>query len=183
MRARLYLYGDGDARNTHMSIFLVLLKGEHDAILPWPFNFPVTFCLRDQTGKNHHIDSLEPDPTLTNFQQPCTEMNIAGGIPKFCPLTFIAQERSCYVRDDTMYIKIRVDFEQTPKDLLPYKLSFNDELPVYLQVANCREEIERREQLQAALIEIINHNEQELSQLGLIPMYPLLQSSIEQADD
>ena len=55
MQARLYLYGDGNARRTHMSLFFLLVKGEFDALLSWPFGYKVTFCLFDQTGNNRHI--------------------------------------------------------------------------------------------------------------------------------
>src|SRR5690349_23642973 len=55
MRARLYLYGDGNARRTHMSLFFVLMRGPNDAILKFPFNYKVTFCLYDQTPQLRHI--------------------------------------------------------------------------------------------------------------------------------
>ncbi|CAF1490225.1 unnamed protein product, partial [Didymodactylos carnosus] len=62
MRARLYLNGDGNARHTHMSLFFLLMRGEYDSILCWPFNYKVTFCLFDQTQQNRHvIDSFRPD--------------------------------------------------------------------------------------------------------------------------
>ena len=56
MRIRAYLNGDGNARSTHMSLFFVLMRGEHDAILKFPFTYKVTFCLYDQTTreKAHH---------------------------------------------------------------------------------------------------------------------------------
>ncbi|CAF0750874.1 unnamed protein product [Didymodactylos carnosus] len=68
MRARLYLNGDENARRTHMPLFFVLMKGEYDSILKWPFNHKVTFCLLDQSGQNQHeIDSFRPDIKSTSF--------------------------------------------------------------------------------------------------------------------
>ncbi len=60
-------------------------------------------------------------------------MNIASGIPKFFPLAMIEQEGNPYVRDDTMYIKVMVDFDNMPKTLLPYALSLNPGLPTNVQ--------------------------------------------------
>ncbi|CAF4286818.1 unnamed protein product, partial [Rotaria sordida] len=83
MRARLYLNGDGNARRTHMSLFFVLMRGPNDAILKFPFNYKVTFCLYDQTPQQRHIiDSFRPDIKSNSFQRPRSEMNIARGIPK-----------------------------------------------------------------------------------------------------
>ncbi|CAF1249014.1 unnamed protein product [Didymodactylos carnosus] len=38
MRAKLYLNGDGEARRTHVSIFFLLMRSDHDLILKWPFS-------------------------------------------------------------------------------------------------------------------------------------------------
>ena len=103
MRVRLYPGGDGNARRTHMSIFFVLMRGEYDAVLEFPFSFKVTFCLFDQTPQQRHmIDSFRPDTKSNSFQRPRSDMNIASGIPKFCPLTIVHQDNNPYVRDDTM---------------------------------------------------------------------------------
>jgi hypothetical protein len=114
MCLRLYPMGDGNAHGSHMSLFFVLMRGEFDAILKFPFTFKVMFCLFDQSGhrKQHVIDSFVPDPTLNSFQRPRTEMNIASGISKFIAFSDIRQANSPYVRDDTMFIKVFVDFSQ-----------------------------------------------------------------------
>ncbi len=173
MRARLDLYGDGDAQGTHMSIFLVILKGKFDAILKWPFNFQLIFCLFDQTGQGHHIiDSFYPDITSTSFQRPRSKMNRASGILKFCPLAFIQQQENHYVRNDKMYIKIMVDFLGIPRPLLPYTLGLNPGLATHVQEDISRREIEQYNQVRAALVEEINRNNQEVAQRSLMHMYP-----------
>ncbi|CAF1338873.1 unnamed protein product [Rotaria magnacalcarata] len=150
MRARLYLNGDGNARRTHMSMFFVLMRSLNDQILKFPFNYKVTFCLYDQTpAQRHIIDSFRPDIKSSSFQRPRTDMNIASGIPKFFPLEMIQQEGNPYVRDDTMFIKILVDFGDTPKTLLPYVLSLNPGLPTHVQQTLIKREVERREQQQS----------------------------------
>jgi hypothetical protein len=166
------MYGDGDARSTHMSIFLVLLKGEYDPILTWPFNFPVTFCLYDQTGQGHHtIDSSYPDTSSISIQKPRSEMNIASGIPKFYPLAMIERPETCYIRDDTMFINIKVHFDSVPKMLLPYTVDIDPGLPTYVQEGKRRQIIEQRMQSRAALVAQIKENDRQVSELSLIPEY------------
>jgi hypothetical protein len=45
---RLYLNGDGTVRGTHISIFLVIFRGQYDVLLQWSFSYRVSFCLCDQ---------------------------------------------------------------------------------------------------------------------------------------
>ncbi|CAF1310510.1 unnamed protein product [Rotaria sordida] len=150
MRARLYFNGDGNARRTHMSLFFVLMRSLNDPILKFPFNYKVTFCLYDQTSAQRHIiDSFRPDIKSSSFQRPQSEMNIASGIPKFLPLEVIQQEGNPYIRDDTMFIKIMVDFEELHKTLLSYALSLNPGLPMHIQQAMIKQEAERRAQLRS----------------------------------
>jgi hypothetical protein len=150
MRARLYLYGDGNSRRTHMSLFLVLMRGEHDAILQFPFTYKVTFCMYDQTAQQRHIiDSFRPDIKSQSFQRPSSDMNIASGIPKFCPLVIIQPENNPYVRNDTMFIKVMVDFSNTPKTMLPFILNVNPGLSAPIQQVMIRQESERRTQQQS----------------------------------
>lgn len=143
MCARLYLYGDGSARRTHMSAFFVLMRGEHDAILRFPFNFKVTFCLYDQSGQQqHHIDSFQPDTQSSSFHRPQLEMNTASGIPNFFPISIIQQYNNPYVRNDTMFIKVMVHFDEIPKKLLKNILVINPGLPGDLQQAMIKHQLE-----------------------------------------
>ena len=107
MCARIYLNGDGMGRGTHISVFFVVMRGQYDAILRWPFRQRVTFMLLDQDNVEHVIDALKPDPNSSSFQRPRRETNIASGCPMFCSLTEL--NNHAYVRDDTMFIKIIVD--------------------------------------------------------------------------
>ncbi|CAF3884095.1 unnamed protein product [Rotaria sp. Silwood2] len=147
MRARLFLFGDGNARRTHVSLFFSLMKGEYDAVLKWPFHFKVTFCLLDQTGNNRHIiDSFYPDVKSSSFQRPKDEANIASGIPKFFPLPMLLQDDNGYVREDTIYIKIIIALNETPKTMLPFMLTLNPALPTYVQENLINQEMVKRQQ-------------------------------------
>ncbi|CAF1037142.1 unnamed protein product [Rotaria sp. Silwood1] len=125
------------------------MRGEYDPILKFPFNYTVTFCLYDQTpAQRHIINSFRPDSKSSSFQRPRSNMHIASGIPKFFLLEAIQEEGSPYVRDDTMFIKVMVDFGETLKTLLPYALSLNPGLPTHIQQAMIQQEMKRRAQLE-----------------------------------
>lgn len=144
MCMRLYLNGDAQARRTHISLFFVILRGDYDAILPWPFSHKVTYFLYDQSGNQRHItDSFRPDVKSNSFQRPKSNMNIASGIPKFCPLSMITHDNSPYVRDDCMFIRCVVDFASTPKAVTSYVCNINVGLPTRIQNQMIQTEIER----------------------------------------
>ena len=107
MCVRLYLNGDGMGRGTHISLFFVVMRGQYDALLRWPFRQKVTFMLLDQDNVEHVIDAFRPDPSSNSFQRPKREMNIASGCPTFCPLSEL--NNHAFVRDDTMFLKIVID--------------------------------------------------------------------------
>jgi hypothetical protein len=112
MCARIYLNGDGNGRNTHLSLFFVILRGEYDALLKWPFGQKVTFILIDQSmseSKENIYDAFRPDPNSSSFRQPISEMNVASGLPVFCPLGKLLSTDHEYIKDNTMFIKIVVD--------------------------------------------------------------------------
>ena len=107
MCARIYLNGDGMGKGTHISVFFVVMRGEHDALLRWPFRQKVTFMLLDQNNEEHVIDAFRPDPSSSSFQRPRRESNIASGCPTFCSLSEL--NNHAYVRDDVMFLKVIVD--------------------------------------------------------------------------
>lgn len=120
-------------RNQHLSIFFVVMKGEYDDLLTWPFKQRVTFCLlapgnpssnRTETfvvsttsvqphfvtvklSLLHDDAYLQPDSDSTSFQKPHNEMNIASGCPQFLLQSEV--ETSTYLINDAIYIKIRVE--------------------------------------------------------------------------
>ncbi|CAF0771163.1 unnamed protein product [Didymodactylos carnosus] len=122
------------------------MEGTYDCILKWPFNHKITFCLLDQSGQNRHvIDSCRPDTRSNSFQRPRSEMNVAFGIPKFFSLPMVQQDNNNYVRDDTMFIKVIVDFDDLPEVILPYILNLNPGLPHHVQQYYIKQEIKRRQ--------------------------------------
>eukprot|EP00071_Canis_lupus_P022849 XP_013973438.1 TNF receptor-associated factor 1 isoform X2 [Canis lupus familiaris] len=106
---RLYLNGDGTGKRTHLSLFIVIMRGEYDALLPWPFRNKVTFMLLDQNNREHAIDAFRPDLSSASFQRPQSETNVASGCPLFFPLSRLQSPKHAYVKDDTMFLKCIVE--------------------------------------------------------------------------
>ena len=107
MCLRLYIMGDGIGKGTHLSLFFVVMHGEFDNILQWPFTHKVTFKLINQARGTDIVYTLQPDPMSSSFRKPKSDMNIASGCPRFISLTGLGQ--GGFIVDDTIFIKCMVD--------------------------------------------------------------------------
>ena len=107
MCIRAYLNGDGSGEGTHLSIFFVLMKGEYDPLLQWPFDHKVSLVLVDQEQKKHLVQTFKPNLQSNSFQRPKSDMNVASGCPEFAKLSVL--DDPSYVKDDVMFIKAIVD--------------------------------------------------------------------------
>ena len=107
MCIRAYLNGDGIGYKTHLSLFFVLMKGEYDPLLKWPFEYKVSLILVDQNHRKHVVQTFKPTPESSSFQRPRSDMNVASGCPQFSELSVLDDDN--YVKDDVMYVKCIVD--------------------------------------------------------------------------
>ncbi|CAF1329482.1 unnamed protein product [Didymodactylos carnosus] len=111
MKVILYLNGDGEAHCKHISLYFMIMQGEFDSILHWPFNFEITFSLIDQSNQQRHItETFHPDSKSVVCHRPLSDTNEATGIQKFCSLDSLGH----YIQDDVMFIKINIDFVAIP---------------------------------------------------------------------
>ena len=107
MCIRAYLNGDGSGEGTHLSIFFVLMRGEYDPLLQWPFEPKVSLILVDQDHKKHLVQTFKPNAQSSSFKRPVSDMNVASGCPEFAELSIL--DNPSYVKEDVMYIKGIVD--------------------------------------------------------------------------
>ncbi|UJR10388.1 hypothetical protein I4U23_014593 [Adineta vaga] len=112
---KVYLNGDKSVRDTYLSVYVTMRRNDYDALLNWPFIYPITLCLFDQSIKHDHVvRTLTPDIESKCFHRPEMDANISAGIPEFCPLWKVFSKEFGYVRNDKMYIKACVDFNIFP---------------------------------------------------------------------
>ena len=107
MCLRLYIMGDGIGKGTHLSLFFVVMRGEFDNILQWPFTHKVTFKLINQAGGRDIVDTFQPDPMSNAFGKPSSDMNIASGCSQFVSHTEL--ESGGFIIDDTISIKCSIN--------------------------------------------------------------------------
>ena len=107
MCAKIYMNGDGFGKGSHISLFFVIMKSEHDPLLVWPFQKKITMMVLDQGSGDHLIDAFHSDPQSSSFQRPKADMNVATGSPLFMPIDSL--NNRAYVKDDVMFIKIIID--------------------------------------------------------------------------
>jgi TNF receptor-associated factor 2/TNF receptor-associated factor 3 len=107
MCIRAYLNGDGIGFKSHLSLFFVLMRGEYDPLLKWPFEHKVSLILVDQDHRKHIVQTFKPTPDSSSFKRPTSDMNVASGCPQFSKNDVLTQDN--YVKDDIMYIKCIVD--------------------------------------------------------------------------
>ena len=116
MRLKAYLNGRDRGKGTHLSLYIIIMKGDYDALLDWPFKDKITFYLIDQgEQKNHRTHQLSPNRSLPNikvvFNRPAVSENLGIGNPCFVPHE--ALDSSDFIKDDTLFIKVIVEPAKT----------------------------------------------------------------------
>ena len=113
MCIRTYLNGDGIGKGTHVSLFFVVMRSEHDNLLPWPFKQSVRFTLINQKNPPSSItEAFVPDLKSPSFHKPENDMNIASGFPKFARQSVLNDEN--FTMGNMIYIKCQVDLTGLP---------------------------------------------------------------------
>ena len=110
LKVRVDPNGDGSGKNTHLSVFLIVLKGEYDAILPWPFKKKVKITLIDQQENPDQRENVTKELTATNvpsFSRPVSEENVGMGFREFISHDKLNSRR--YLVDDTLFLQVEVD--------------------------------------------------------------------------
>ena len=111
MVIQAFLNGESSGYGSHLSIYLILLKGEHDPLLKWPFDYRVALILVDQMSGEHIIQNFKPPSSANPDLMPTNDRNICNGCPKFAPNSVLDEER--FVNSEgVMYIKCIVDTSQ-----------------------------------------------------------------------
>ena len=111
-KLRVDMYPDGyGLNNEYLSVCIHVMKGEYDAILPWPFNRIVKFTLIDQQedpDKRENVThKVIPDNNPSCYARPKKEENPSG----HGDATFISHKKlnsRRYIVDDTLFLQVEV---------------------------------------------------------------------------
>lgn len=105
------LYPNGNINEegygTHVSFYAIVMKGDHDDLLPFPF--PKKFYVKLLAHDGYHVEKIiVPSRSDPAVQKPTADMNPIVGYPKFVSHSELAGDN--FIWDDSLYFKI--DFTQ-----------------------------------------------------------------------
>ena len=108
---RLYPYGVGLGEGTHLSLYVLVHKTEHDLLLHWPFEQKVKVKLlnmnESSSKRQHHIATIGPDRHSSSFVRPLHEHNPGWGFPTF--LSHNDLQKKTFLRENCLFIKLLVE--------------------------------------------------------------------------
>ena len=109
LKLRIYPNGAGAAKNNNLSAFFVVMKGEYDAILNWPFKKRVRFTLIDQQDeprKRRNITKvIKKSDAKSDLERPTVE-NEGRGRRNFISHKTLYSRR--YLVEDTLFIQFEI---------------------------------------------------------------------------
>ena len=111
LKVKMFPNGQGRGVNTHLSVLIVVMKGEYDAILPWPFKKKVKFTLIDQQrnleAERENFTRQFVTDSHPFFERPTQEEGSSGrGYADF--ISHEALHKKHYILDDTLFLQVEV---------------------------------------------------------------------------
>ena len=107
MCLQLYLDGKDYGKGTHISLYMIIMRGMFDDLLNWPFQKVVTMILLSQDNKEDITRPFSPRPFPNCFQKPKKEMNVPSGFTDFAPISLL--KNPSYNKNDSIFIKVIVE--------------------------------------------------------------------------
>jgi hypothetical protein len=105
--------GHNDGKNTHVSVYVSVLRGEYDGILPWPLKRKIKFILVDQKeelSQRRNIEkSITPTQNITvqSFIKPKTRSNLGRGYDTFVSHEVLKTEK--YIVDGAIFLQVEME--------------------------------------------------------------------------
>ena len=98
------------AKNTHLLVYLAIMKGDYDAILDWPFKKKVRVTLIDQQEDQVERENVVLRVSLcdhpVNCARPINEGNLSWGHHEFVSHKKLFSRS--YLVDDTLFLQVEV---------------------------------------------------------------------------
>ena len=110
--AKIMLYGDAnsevDSKGKFVALYFVLMSGDFDEVLEWPFPFNIKLSLLDQStsSQNHVEKTIQAESDALPFAKPIREMSPGVGFPQF--VAHDALFNGTYVKDDSVFFKLEI---------------------------------------------------------------------------
>ena len=115
MCLRVYPNGDSNAKGTHVSIYIYLMKGDNDDNLKFPFKGRIVISLLNQLEDKNHF-TREPWSPENNITEDTSgrvttgERNSGGwGYPKLIPnkdLNYNSDKKCQYLKNDCLFFRV-----------------------------------------------------------------------------
>ena len=110
-KVRIDPNGNSSGTNNHLSVYIYVMKGEYDDMLPWPFKKKVTFTLIDQQEDSVERKNVSwefiPDNRPKCFARPSQEDNNTGyGCHEFISHEKLHSRR--YLVNDTLFLQVEI---------------------------------------------------------------------------
>ncbi|GFR65802.1 TNF receptor-associated factor 2 [Elysia marginata] len=122
LRMRIFPDGNGAAKSKAISLYMNLVPGACDDLLPWPFEADVHFLLIDFKDFKHHKSAYT---RLLKSEPSCSKPPVNGHVPSqpgfgVDSLITVGEMRTQldrYVRDDKIYLRVVLELKQLPARL------------------------------------------------------------------
>ena len=125
IRLIVYPNGNGDAKSTHLSVYINLMPGANDDALEFPLRGTFTITILNQLeDKNHYSVSLAFDvnsPEKNSCRQYKLDDANGWGCYKFLPhssLRFDQVHKTKYLHDGTVYFRVTAEISSKTKPWL-----------------------------------------------------------------
>ena len=121
MSIDMYANGDGESKDSHVSVYAYLMKGENDDHLPWPFTGRVTIELLNQLeDKNHYSMTIKSIRNDASSQRVVNKERSSTGWGEECyiahsSLGYNAAKKCQYLKDDCLYFRISAHAKSSSK--------------------------------------------------------------------
>jgi hypothetical protein len=105
LKIKMYLDGDSFGKGSHISVYIMVCKGEFDNIIKWPLNAVFHFTVINQeVAGDDFFESIITEPASNSSQKPVSSRNIPTGYPLFLP----QKDLKKFIKDDVIFLKINV---------------------------------------------------------------------------
>ena len=113
LQMKVYANRIGKGKGTYVSLFVCLMKGEHDQYLQWPFKGEISIQMLNWREDNQHKEMIIPLDDRADIE--CRSKVIKGEIGeglgyhefiRIADLEYDPKKNCAYLQEDTLCIKI-----------------------------------------------------------------------------